>query len=40
MLFHSRTLDYISNELEAVTTLIGVSYKNNPVLGVISHPSS
>lgn len=35
-----RTLEYIKNDLEAVTTLIGVSYNKRPIIGVIGHPSS
>jgi 3'-phosphoadenosine 5'-phosphosulfate (PAPS) 3'-phosphatase len=32
------TLSYVNNELDAVTTLIGLSIGSEPVLGVIGHP--
>lgn len=30
------TLDFVMNNLDNVTTLIGVSYNNQPLLGVVS----
>ena len=32
------TLSYVKNELDAVTTLIGLSNNLKPVLGIIGHP--
>ena len=32
------TLSYVKNELDAVTTLIGLSNKNLPIAGIIGHP--
>lgn len=31
------TLSYLDNELDAVTTLIGISYKERPIIGIIAH---
>lgn len=31
------TLSYVDNELDAVTTLIGVSYKAQPIIGIVGH---
>ena len=31
------TISYTKGELDAVTTLIGVSYEDTPFLGIIGH---
>lgn len=32
------TLSYTKNELDAITTLIGISYNNQPLIGIIGQP--
>lgn len=32
------TLDFVQNTLDNVTTLIGLTYENRPIMGVIGQP--